>query len=63
MLDQTALEYQEGCTVARLNLNNNGPEESHREAEAELLNFLDLTHPAVADAFRECKRRNGWWYA
>ncbi len=43
---------------------NNDPEEGHNTAEEVLLDLIaSLGHPAVVEAWRRCKKRNGFWYS
>lgn len=43
---------------------NDGPEESHMNADGILVKFVhDLGYHTVADAYEECEKRNTFWYA
>lgn len=50
--------------AARLKTMREGPEDSHREADQLVLDFVrQIGHANVAEAFEECRRKNGFWYA
>lgn len=50
--------------AARLRTIRDGPEESHLEADQLVLDFLyAIGHGEVAEAFNECKQKNGFWYS